>query len=266
MQETTGQRQFSAFGGWQLANNALYMYEHIPASQRGAIPKKFAGLEVMVRQHMDTLSKVKLTKEDSLNGYFYLWSGKGPLIQYMERQWKKDSITPYFKRWASESPLYLDYALYLIRQYPLHFLESFVTTNSLKFVVPPTEFLGTYNMGGDSVGSLAKDWFQYKSQKVYTHSKKEGTIWMVEWYPIFGSLVNLLLCIHLIGFVIFYGFKKPGPLFSLLILVFTFWILNLFFSVFASPIVLRYQVFPIAITFCVALLIGESIYKKQVKV
>ena len=106
MKDTTGKWQFSAFGGWQMANNALYMYEHIPASKRGPIPSQFAGLETMVRQHMDTLRKVKFSHDDSVNAYFYLWSGRGPLIQYLERQFKKDSTTPYFKRWATEAPLY----------------------------------------------------------------------------------------------------------------------------------------------------------------
>lgn len=117
MKDATGQRQFSAFGGWQLANNALYMYEHIPARERGPLPIRFANLESMVHDHMDTLNKVKLTRDDSINSYFYLWSGKGPLIQYMTREFKnkKDDTTSYFKRWASEGPLYTEYAMYLIK-------------------------------------------------------------------------------------------------------------------------------------------------------
>src|SRR5207237_3820191 len=83
MQEVTGKRQFSAFGGWQLANNALYMYEHIPAAERGTVPARFEKLEKMVREHMDTLSRVKLTAQDSAASFFYLWSEKGPLVQYM---------------------------------------------------------------------------------------------------------------------------------------------------------------------------------------
>ena len=67
MLEVTGKRQFSAFGGWQLANNALYMYEHIPASQRGAIPARFAKLEGMVREHMDTDGTIDRTGETGGN-------------------------------------------------------------------------------------------------------------------------------------------------------------------------------------------------------
>jgi len=264
MKDLTGQRQFSAFGGWQLANNALYMYEHILPSRRAPVPPRFAKLEAMVRQHIDTLQKVKLTHDDSANSYFYLWSGRGPLIQYLNREWKKDSTTPYFKRWASEGPLYLDYAFHLIRQYPWSYAQSFLAPNAVKLVLPPTEFLGTYNMGGDSVGRIAKDWFQYKSQKVKDHNKKSGSILLTEWYPIFSVLINLLLIIHLAGLIVFGSLKKKDSgLSKLLSIALVLWLLNAGFSVFASPIVLRYQAFPLLVVCCLSLLIGDIIYSTE---
>jgi hypothetical protein len=266
MKELTGQRQFSAFGGWQLANNALYMYQHIPPARRKDVPARFAKLETMVRQHMDTLGRIKFSREDSLNSFFYLWSGRGPLIQYLSREWKKDSTTPYFKRWASEGPLYLDYAFFLIRRYPMEFVRAFLAPNAIKLAVPPEEFLGTYNMGEDSVGRLAKEWFQYKSLKVKEHNKKEATIRLVSWYPVFSVLVNLLLFIHLIGLLVFGTLKRQKKgLPKLLLLTITLWILNGSFSIFAAPIVLRYQLFPIMVIFCMALLAGEAIYTSESK-
>ncbi|MES1220251.1 MAG: hypothetical protein ABUT20_32415, partial [Bacteroidota bacterium] len=249
MKDETGKRQFSAFGGWQMANNALYMYEQIPASQRGPIPARFAKLEGMVRQHMDTLKKVKFTKEDSITNYFYLWSGKGPLIQYMTKEWSKDTTTPYFKKWASEGPLYQEYAFWLIKKYPIKFVEAFLWPNALKFAVPPLEFLGVYNMGGDSVGRMVKEWFNYKSHKVKNYYKDHKTN-SIQWYPVFSSLVNIFLLISLIGFLSFQGVKKAGPFFSnILLIVLSIWLINFGFSVLASPIVLRYQVIPVAICF-----------------
>jgi len=263
MKDTTGQWQFSAFGGWQLANNALYMYEHIPAAERGPIPARFAQLETMVRQHMDTLKKVKFTHEDTVNSFFYLWSGRGPLIQYLDRQYKKDSTTPYFKRWASEGPLYGAYALYLIKKYPLQFAENFLWPNAIKYAVPPTEFLGTYNMGGDSVRKLAKDWFNYRSRKVQQHDKrKKDNIAATEWFPILGPIANILLVMGIIG-VIFLGavrWKEYG-LAQLLAIILAFWLLNGAFSIVASPVVLRYQVFPLFVAFAIGTILIERIYR-----
>jgi hypothetical protein len=248
-----------------MANNALYMYQTIPAAQRGPVPARFASLETMVRQHMDTLSKIKFSHDDSVNTYFYLWSGRGPLVQYMERQYKKDSTTPYFKRWASEGPLYAAYASYLIRKYPLQFAKVFLLPNAVKYAVPPTEFLGTYNMGADSVGTLAKSWFNYKSLQVQKHDKKKKQadgIAATEWFPVFGAVANVLLVMGLIG-VVFLGavrWKEYGVA-QLLAVVLTLWLANSAFSIFASPIVLRYQVFPLLVAFCVGAVLMEKIYK-----
>jgi hypothetical protein len=263
MKDLSGKWQFSAFGGWQMANNALYMYEHIPAVQRGPIPRQYAALETMVRQHMDTLKKVKFSHEDSVNAFFYLWSGRGPLVQYLAQQYKKDSTTPYLKRWATEGPLYGSYGMYLIKKYPVQFAEEWMLPNAVKFAVPPTEFLGTYNMGGDSVGALAKDWFKYKTRQVqHRDKKKPQEIAATEWFPVFGAMANILLVMGLIG-VAFLGAvkRKEYGLIQFLILVLALWLANGAFSIFASPIVLRYQVFPLFVAFVVGAIMIERIYK-----
>lgn len=262
MKEVTGKQQFSAFGGWQLANNALYMYETIPAKDREPVPARFAKLETMVRQHMDTLSRVKLTKEDTVSARFYLWSPKGPLIQYLVQDWKKDSTTPYFKRWASEAPLFSDYGAWLIRKYPLAFAMNVLVPNALRYAVPPAEFLEIYNMGGDSVGPLAKAWFNYKSIKVTDHNKKDARIGIMEWYSTFACIANVLFLIGLVGMFLFHGFKTKGNELTKITLLFTLaFLVNTGFSIFASPIVLRYQLFPMLICLTLASIMMQTIYQ-----
>ena len=262
MLEVTGKRQFSAFGGWQLANNALYMYEHIPPAQRGPIPARFAKLETMVREHMDTLKRVKMTREDSISNFFYLWSPKAPLVQYMVREYAKDTVTPQFKRWASEGPLFAEYAAYLIRRYPLQFASEFLLPNSVKYAVPPAEFLGIYNMGGDSVGKLAKEWFNYKTVRVREHNNKNARIGITGYYSIGSAIVNAFLLICIIGLAVFTGFRQGDKgLYRLLFMVSFLWVLNTGFSIFASPIVLRYQVFPILMSLTLGVLAAEAIVK-----
>jgi protoporphyrinogen oxidase len=263
METVTGTRQFSAFGGWQLANNALYMYEHIPAWERGPVPSRFAQLEKMVREHMDTLQRVKLTHEDSVNHFFYLWSGRGPLVHYMSQAYKKDSTTPYFKRWSSEGPLYADYAMYLVRRYPLAFASTFILPNAIRYAVPPAEFLGEYNMGSDSVGKLAKEWFNYQSQRV-SNQKNGATIGIVQPYPVLVALLNLCFLFGALGFWIFGEGKADRPLTALIPLALAFWLLNSGFSLLASPIVLRYQVFPLMVFACFSLFFVEYLVRGNV--
>ena len=262
MKEVTGTRQFSAFGGWQLANNALYMYQNIPARDRGPVPARFAKLEVMVDQHMDTLNKVKLTAEDTVSARFYLWSPKGPLIQYLDSQWKKDSTTPYFKRWASEAPLFMDYGSYLIKKYPKAFLTSVLFPNTFRYAVPPPEFLAIYNMGKDSVGMLAKSWFNYKSPRVKDHNTITSTVALMRWYSPFASLANALFLICLVGLLIFKGFSSKSPLLAKVTLLVTFtWLCNAGFSILVSPITLRYQLFPIVMSLTLAIVLISKIYE-----
>ena len=261
MLEVSGKPQFSAFGGWQLANNALYMYEHVDSSERKRLPARFAQLDRAVRDHMDTISKVKLTKEDSASNIFYLWSERGPLIQYMIKTYKNDTITPPFKKWASLGPLYQDYAAELIRKYPLQYVKEFVWPNALKYAMPPPEFLEQYNMGQDSVGRLAKEWFHYSTQKVISQKKKPLKIAQGAYYSLFATLANALLFICLAGLAIFAEFKnKANGLAKTILIIVCFWILNLGFSIAASPIVLRYEIFPALISFSLAIVIAEAIY------
>jgi len=262
MEKMTGQRQFSAFGGWQLANNALYMYEQIRPEDRKPVPARYAKLEAMVRQHMDTLKKVKLTSDDSASTFFYLWSSHGPLIKYMQKEWKNDSTSGYFKRWASEGPLYASYASYLISQYPAKFVKAFVLPNAFKFVVPPSEFIGVYNMGSDSVGKLAKDWFNYKSLKILEHGKKHTIIKAVIWAPVFAAMVNSLVVICFIGLIIFGISSKKNWAYSMFdIMIGALWICNLSFSILASPIVLRYQIFHVLVGTVFSLLAIDRIIR-----
>jgi len=266
MKEVTGYFQFSAFGGWQLANNALYMYEHIPASKRQLPPRRFEKLETMVRQHIDTLNKVKMSHDDSIYASFYLWNAGGPLVQYMNREYKNDSTTSYFRRWASQGPLYFEYGRYLIASYPASFVINFMLPNAINFADPPSEFLNTYNLGGDSVLIPAKDWFQYRSLKVRDRNAKNAIMFYADWYSVFAALINLLLVINMTGMLFFKLLKmQPQPVAKWTILCLSLWTLNAVFSIAASSIVLRYQLFPIVVEWCVALIIGEWIYKHQPK-
>lgn len=267
MRIETGYRQFSAFGGWQLANNALYMYEHIKPQAKDQIPNRFAQLEKMVRKHMDTLSRVKFSHEDSITNYFYLWNGKGPLMGYLDRSWRNDSTTPYFKKWAAEGPLYTDYGWYLIRKYPSAFVYYFLLPNAIKFLTPPTEFLGIYNMGHDSVDRIAKEWFNYKSVKIKNHNQVKIKNSLISFYPVLSALINAYLILSIAGFLILKGFKSAtkGLKKSLLIII-ILWVFNMSFSVFASPIVLRYQLFSIIFSLSFAMLASDFLFKEETNV
>jgi len=118
-------------------------------------------------------------------------------------------------------------------------------------------------MGSEDVGRLAKDWFDYKSVKILSQGKKnrETSIAATEWFPIFGAMSNILLVMGSIGVIFFGGVRwKEYGLVQLLAAMLTFYFVNSAFSVFASPVVLRYQVFPLLVAFCVGAILIERIW------
>src|SRR5258708_7414397 len=165
--QLTGIRQFSPFTGWQMANNALYAYRYIDSRDRKPVPARFTQLDKMVRTYFDTSRDTKKYPwEAQRAGTVYMWDLRSPLQIYMNKQFAKDSTASTLKKWASFGPLYAGYGNYLIRQYPITFLQYYIWTNAMKYYAPPVEFLEEYSTGKDSVKTIAQVCFNYKSHKL----------------------------------------------------------------------------------------------------
>jgi len=232
----TGQRQFAAFAGWQLAANALYAYSHVP-NKNDQAPAPFADLHYLINRHLDSLNDVRL-RPDSTLGVYYMW--KGPLVQYLTHVYSDTSITD-FNHYASLAPLYGAYGKYLIRQYPLAYMKYFLWPNLARYYVPPAEFLGQYN---------------YRQSKEYV---------LIAYMPVLSGMINLLFAGSMIAFWLMDEWKKHKPLSPFLLLVLSIWLLNMVFSVLASPIVLRYQLFSLSVIGCTSLLLTKLIYSSDDK-
>lgn len=259
--QITGIRQFSAFGGWQLASNALFAYAQVPAESAAYLPDQIRPLHTMVNKHNDSL-RTSPYRPDTNLGIYYLWDDHAPLKKYMLQKFKNDNNTNTFKQWALLSPLYKQYGLYLIQKHPRAFIRHYVWPNLINYYVPPAEFLGSYNMGSNTVDNIAKTWFGYKTNQVKTYFKNKE-IKAVEIIPVLLALINLLFLLSTIGFLVLGGLKTCSLYFyRLLLLMLATWVINGCFSVFASPIVLRYQLFPMIITFTFTVLLSTFIIQQ----
>lgn len=259
-QKITGTSQFSAFGGWQLASNALFAYSRITHLQQ-KVPTEFTKLHAITNRHMDSLRKVNIRPDDDL-GVYYLWDDHAPLKAYMY-QYKNDDTSNGFKRWAAVAPLYFKYGVYIIKNHPIAFAEYYICPNIVKYYVPYAEFLASYNMYRDTVENIAKTWFHYKTNKIKT-SIKDKHIIIAEYIPISLALINLLFVLCFAGFAILNGFKKNIRYINkILFLVLGVWVCNFAFSVLASPIVLRYQTFPMIITSTFMLILLTYIFQES---
>jgi len=257
----TGVRQFTPFSGWQIANNAMYAYRYVDSQELKKAPVKLQQLDNMVRSYFDSSRNLRTHPVEMLiASTVYMWDPRSPLQMFMTASFKKDSAAGPIKRWASMAPLYSEYGSYLIRQYPMTFFKYYLWPNAIKYYSPPGEFLETYNMGQDTVQSIAKIWFNYKDKKVKT-AFKDFKVSVLNFLPILSGIMNVIFVFGTIALFLLKGINRRSKFTGSLILAITLWTTNFGFSVFASPITLRYQLFGIIIFSSFAILIIDNIHK-----
>jgi hypothetical protein len=258
----TGTAQFAPFGGWQLASNALFAYAHIAPDTPENVPTNFKALHLIVQRDMDSLKRI-MNRPDGQLGVYYLWNQHSPLNEYLQEKWKGDSVTDEFSKWASMGSIYSAYGSWLIRTHPAGFINYYLLPNAINYYVPNAEFMNIYNMGSDSVEDIAEFWFAFKT-KLVANRNKEITVTNI--LPILLAIVNVLFLLSYTGFCLMRGPKRTSPYFvKILRLTAILWLTNMIFSVFASPVVLRYQTFPLFFTFVFSILLLEYIMSESFK-
>jgi hypothetical protein len=259
----TGLWQYSPFSGWQFANNAMYAYRYVDSTKRKPVPKQFQVLDNMVRSFFDSTRDVKkFPSEAAMASTFYMWSPRMPLMRYHFNLFnrRKDTSSTELRKWASMGPYYKSYGLFIMKQYPWHFFRYYIYPNANKYYAPPVEFLGNYNSGSERVNDQAKKWFDYKSEKIKTrmaHSK----VWILDFYPFLTGTINIIMLFGLLYYIILKGWQINSVFNKILIIAAVLWIVNAFFTIFASSAALRFQSFPIVLTTAFALLIVDWMYK-----
>jgi len=264
-EELSGKRQFSPFSGWQMANNAMYGYKYVDKQDVKKVPARFRQLDKMIRNYFDTTRDISKHPEEQLKAStVYMWTPNAPLQKFMQNKFRNDSIkdpvVDPIKRWATVAPLYAEYGAYIIREYPVQFVQYYLWPNIIKYYAPPVEFLETYNTGIDSVHAIAQYWFGFKTNKVKTQTK-DFKVNILDIYPILTGIMNVVFLLGSFSFIFLQGYKQQPQLWKGLILVGMFWLVNFGFSVFASPIALRFQMFPIIVFITFSYLLMEFLWK-----
>lgn len=259
----TGTVQFSAFSGWQLAANALYGYAHAPAIPADKVPIEFRELHTLVNRHTDSLRQVTY-RPDAEIGIYYLWDNNAPLKAYMRQGFVQDTINSVLKRWAILSPLYARYGRYLIKQFPGQVWLYYIWPNIVRYYVPPTGFMGFYNLGSKTVAPVTAQWFGFTT---ITTRYNRNIITCVEYFPIVLAIINVLFICSFTGMVLIAGIKRSWRYGNgVLWWMFIIWLSNMLFSVCSAPIELRYQLFPLILTLTGSTILLVCIIKLQAHV
>lgn len=241
--------QYSAFGGWQIASNALYGYAHAKPIPLEKVSIKLRSLHAIVNQHMESLNRMPpFLRPDNDVAVYYLWDFKSPLRIYMDKLYPKTSEEEFFYKWATLAPLYADYGSFLIKKYPAEYIQYYLWPNFLKYYAPPTQFMGVYNIQNETVDSIIVKWFGWKNNKLpslFNNREIQATAP----FPILFATINIVFVLGFVSFTVLRGFKNCRSFHKrILWTVLAVWFVNMAFSVFVAPIELRYQIFPMVFT------------------
>lgn len=261
----TGEKQFSAFGSWKLANDALYIYARVLPGQPEGMPEKFRELDSMVRQYfLHTQGPVDILYNDFTSGSFFMYALNTPLVTYMEKHYGGGWPFLNTKKYWIVAPLYQSYALFLIRKYPGAFTRYFLLPNFLRYYAPPGEIFGSrvpFQLNESYGGPYLR-----KMLNITTIETKDSSIdlsvkILTVYQPIiaighFGFLFGL------ISFLFLRGYRRIGnPYNYCLLLIAVLWCCDLAFSVLSAGIVLRYQIFVMVPEIAFGLYFIEFVYR-----
>jgi hypothetical protein len=255
--EMTGTAQFSLFTGWQLANNALYMYGHIQVDSSAFPTKESRQVNDIARDFYKTVpSTFDQYLFDYPANYFIQYQG-APLKVYLSTSYHPRSQNDIVANWGNASVHFGEFGSTLIKAHPIEYIRYFALLNTRKYLFPSLEKLEVYNTGSLEVESIAQFWFGYESTDVAVISRTfQGNL--LSPYPYFFMFLNIFFVCILAGFFIKRRFKnvaqEHGKSMFLLI---SFTALNFLFCISTTIIVLRYQFFPMVAILSGSLLLLE---------
>ena len=252
----TGTAEFSVFGGWQIANNALYMYDHIDVDTT-RLPEGSLKLDRMVRRYFKRVPPEARVLEP-FPGTYFIKVADAPLKMYSYPFYQEPGAVGMFKAWGAVSPLYNRYGNWLIRNHPVAFARYYCWLNVKNYFVPHLEKFRIYNFGSDSVWYGAVNWFDYKSPRIRSASSQVLPEIIFCAYPILFMMLNIFYIGMLIWLLIGKKWRRIPPFFMRCCWLLTGYLaINFAFSVLATPVVLRYQVMPYLLLFSYGLALLE---------
>lgn len=262
-----GHKTFSAFSGWQWANNALYMYPYITVEEDD-LPVETRMLNTVAKDYFDTTVK-QISHKTPLDGAFYIWNQSAPLKRYRELTLHAHE-QPYaqetdLKEWIIMAPTYAAYGKHLVLNHPLPYVRYYLLPNTYNYFVPQLEQLAIYNKGLTRVNRSVRQWFDYPDNRVSAWFPKLQKFIVIP-FQVFFACLNFSFLYYMIYF--FFNKQQHIKETSLkrgVYLVIALYLVNMGFSIVASPIMLRYQMFPLVVltTFACVLIFPDVARVKE---
>lgn len=260
-QRELGIKIFTGFSGWQLANNALYMYPYIQVDTSGW-DSTTVEIDNHVRRFMDTMGYYQHNLKP-WDGPEFMLSPDGPLKYHQFvtlKRWHPHKHGLWYYHQAGS-----DHGVYgskLALAHPFPYLRYFVVANMATWMLPRVEQFGRYNEGNTYVWGVAKKWFGLETG-VYCYWLY-GSCYVIGAYRLLFCLLQVYLLIIVILFLKQHQWRKCDFLqrraLMLLIVIF---LCNALFSIVAAPVVMRYQMYPLVLTALILIAMGGAMFRPQ---
>ena len=241
-----GTRVFTAFSGWQFANNALHVVKNKKIDTSNIQDTQVKQLLAHSEHFFDTTN---LHIPSSASAW-YMWYPGGPLKTYMNAHHQTNG---YFRNWNAVAPLYDKFGKVIVLQNTGAYIKYFVAPNTQAYLLPKLEIYETYFENVDTVAAIAQTYFKYENNRTSKHKPAVYTAVFGHW-PAMFTLVNLLLLIGSAWYIFTRRYLHQSSLVNQFLVCYAaFFVANLLFIVLLAPSVLRYHITIMTIAFPIVL-------------
>jgi hypothetical protein len=260
----TGTKQFSLFTGWQLANNALYIYDQIEVDSTDLPTSGARELNLYALQYFRRIRPAvyRPVLEDYV-GNFFIRQPDAPLKQYYSDHYTVKGKDANIINWARTSEVFEPFGKTIIMQHPIAYIQYFVLPNVKHYFIPPLSHIGLYNYGQNEIDPIAKKWFGYKSNKIRVSSHDfQGQLLLI--YIGIFLLLNVYYAWNILRSVFratWRDWRTPNTATQICILGFL--VLNFLFSIAATVNILRYQFVPMLILAAFGLALNHALEEES---
>lgn len=259
----TGTRQFSLFTGWQLANNALYIYDQIEVDSTELPTPEAKEINRLSIHFFKTVNpKGYRSFIESFVGNFFIKYSTAPLKIYYSQHFTPNGQIELNRDWGKASADFEPFGKYIILHHPIAYARYFMWPNTWHYFFPPLSHLGLYNYGENKIQKIAQTWFDYPKAEVRSISPiLQGEILII--YVAFFMLFNLYFLWQLGRLLLkIYMDSFPARLPAFWMIT-AFLLCNFGFTIFSTVNILRYQVVPMILLISFGGLINDLIASKS---
>jgi hypothetical protein len=259
----TGQSLYSLSSGWQLANNALYIRDHLDLQSEAFPTPQTMELDNLWNKYHKHTNNLIYDYYMDYEPDIFIRNYKSPLNFYYRSHYKPQNNNEALIAYANASAAFADYGNKIIGGFPGAYARYFIAKNFRHYLLPLTGSLDSYNAGKSDVSPIIQDWFDYQTPTItYPSRSIKEIIFFI--FPYIFCLFNILYAGSVIWCLLRKGaFHWKIPITRTALLATIFLIVNCISSVATSVVVLQIMLFPMLICLSFSLLLIQLLDKTE---